>query len=115
MLELAKSGADIDGVVSFHGGFGPQTNSEELNDIKSNILILHGAQDKLENVLSFTKALDNAKKDWQLVVYSGAVHTFTNPAAGNDPSKGSAYNETAARRSWEEMKIFFNDIFNEGE
>ena len=114
VLELAKSGADIDGVVSFHGGFSPQTNSEELKDIKSNVLILHGAQDRIDNVLSFTKALENANKDWQLVVYSGAVHTFTNPAAGNDPSKGSAYNETAAKRSWEEMQIFFNDIFSKG-
>jgi dienelactone hydrolase len=49
--------------------------------------------------------------DWQLVAYGGAVHSFTNPEAGNDPSKGSAYNEAADKRSWAAMKQFFVEIF----
>jgi dienelactone hydrolase len=49
--------------------------------------------------------------DWQLVMYGGAVHSFTNPASGNDPSKGVAYNEKADRRSWQAMKDFFAEMF----
>ena len=54
-----------------------------------------------------------AKVDWQLVKYSGAVHSFTNPASGNDNSKGAAYNEKADKRSWEAMRLFLNEIFNQ--
>jgi dienelactone hydrolase len=49
--------------------------------------------------------------DWQIVIYGGAVHSFTNPDAGHDPSRGAAYNEKADRRSWEAMKTFFREIF----
>jgi dienelactone hydrolase len=49
--------------------------------------------------------------DWQLNIYGGAVHSFTNPGAGNDPSKGTAYNAKADRRSWEAMELFFREIF----
>jgi dienelactone hydrolase len=49
--------------------------------------------------------------DWQMVLYGGAVHSFTNPASGNDPSKGVAYNERADRRSWRAMKSFFAELF----
>ena len=49
--------------------------------------------------------------NWQMNIYGGAVHSFTNPASGNDPSKGAAYNEQADKRSWEEMKMFFQEIF----
>lgn len=52
-----------------------------------------------------------AKAGWQMVFYSGAVHSFTHPEAGNDPSKGAAYQEASDRRSWEAMKGFFAEIF----
>ena len=59
---------------------------------------------------AFQDEMKKSGADWQMVAYGGAVHTFTNPAAGNDPSRGSAYNEKAARRSWENMKAFFAEI-----
>jgi len=57
--------------------------------------------------------MENAVKDYILTEYSGAVHSFTNLNAGTDPSKGSAYNENADKRSWEAMKVFFKEIFSE--
>ena len=62
-------------------------------------------------VAAFEDEMRAAKVDWQLVKYSGAVHSFTNPGAGSDNSKGAAYNETADRRSWIAMKAFFEEIF----
>ena len=112
-LELARSGAPIKGVVSFHGGLGPQNPKDALN-IKAKVLALHGADDpfvKEEEVKAFEQEMREAKVDWQLVKYSGAVHSFTNPEAGNDNSKGAAYNKSADERSWIAMKDFFAEIF----
>lgn len=112
-LELARSGASLAGVVSFHGGL-DTPHPEDAKQIKARILILHGADDPTvppEQVLAFEKEMREAGIDWQLVAYGGAVHAFTNPAAGNDNSKGFAYNESAARRSWQAMKDFFAEIF----
>jgi dienelactone hydrolase len=55
--------------------------------------------------------MEKAGVDWQMVLYGGAVHSFTNPASGNTPSTGAAYNEKADKRSWEAMRLFFNEIF----
>jgi dienelactone hydrolase len=66
---------------------------------------------KQEQVDAFWNEMKKTSADWQLNVYSGAVHSFTNPASGNDPSKGIAYNEKAARRAWSAMKMFFDEIF----
>ncbi|MGE5350954.1 MAG: dienelactone hydrolase family protein, partial [Acidobacteriota bacterium] len=77
-------------------------------------LICTGANDKSvppDMRQAFQKEMDNAGVDWQMNIYSGAVHSFTNPASGNDPSKGVAYNANADRRSFEAMKLFFNEIF----
>ena len=112
-LELARSGADIAGVVSFHGNL-DTPNPQDAKNIKCRILALHGGSDpyvKRENVNAFWDEMTNAGVDWQLIVYSQAVHGFTNPANGNDPSKGAAYNEKADHRSWDEMRRFFDDIF----
>lgn len=113
VLELARSGADVDGVVSFHGNLDtPQP--EDAEQIQAKVLVLHGADDPLvpqEQVTAFKKEMQDAKVDWQMVSYGGAVHSFTNPDAGNDPSQGSAYNAQADRRSWEDMKQFFGEIF----
>jgi dienelactone hydrolase len=57
------------------------------------------------------KEFDAAKVDWQMVYYSGAVHSFTQTMAGNDNSKGAAYNASADKRSWEAMKDFFDEVF----
>ena len=113
VLELARSGAELDGFVSFHGGLNtPQP--ENTRSISGAVLVLHGADDpyvKTEEVLRFQEEMRAAKADWQLIYYSGAVHAFTNPAAGNDNSSGAAYNEVAARRSWKTMQVFFQEIF----
>lgn len=113
VLELARSGADIEGVVSLHGGLGT-ANPSDANNIKCRVLLLHGGDDPYvptEEVNAFVKEMQDAKVDWQMISYGGAVHSFTQREAGNDASKGSAYNEDAARRSWQHMMLFFDEIF----
>lgn len=117
VLELARSGAEVDGVVSFHGGLGSPT-PEDAEKIKGKVLVLHGAVDPFvptDEVLAFGEEMSNANVDWQLVAYGGAVHSFTDRNAGNDPSTGSAYDEKADKRSWEDMRQFFREIFGESE
>lgn len=112
-LELARSGADIKGVVGFHTSLDTQ-RPDDARNIKGKILICTGANDKSvppEMRQAFQQEMDNAGVDWQMNIYSGAVHAFTNPNSGNDPSKGVAYNANADRRSWEAMKLFFQEIF----
>jgi dienelactone hydrolase len=114
VLELARSGADIAGVVSFHGGL-DTPNPADAKNIKCKVLVLHGGDDPhvpQKDVEAFEDEMRTADVDWQLVVYGSAVHAFTNPAAGNDKSRGAAYNARADRRSWEAMKLFFVEIFH---
>jgi dienelactone hydrolase len=112
VLELARSGAPLSGVVSFHGNL--DTPSPETSLIKAKVLVLTGALDPYvtpERVREFEDEMKKAGADWFMVSYGGAVHSFTNTASGADPSKGIAYNETADRRSWRAMKDFFSEIF----
>jgi dienelactone hydrolase len=113
VLELARSGADLKGFVSFHGGLStPQPAGSGA--IKGAVLVLHGADDphvKTSDVLAFQEEMRKAGADWQMNIYGNAVHSFTNPAAGNDNSRGSAYNKKAAERSWKAMQLFFTEIF----
>lgn len=113
VLELARSGADVAGVVSFHGGLST-ANPADAKNIRGKVLVLHGADDPHvtpKEVETFEEEMRNSGVDWQFVAYGGAVHAYTNPSAGNDNSKGAAYNATADRRSWEAMKVFFAEIF----
>lgn len=113
VLELARSGAGIAGVVSFHGGLSSPTPADASN-IKAKVLALHGADDPNvppKEVAAFEDEMRQGGVDWQLVAYGGAVHAFTDWDAGNDNSRGVAYNERADRRSWEAMKQFFAEIF----
>jgi dienelactone hydrolase len=113
VLELARSGADVAGVVSFHGGLDSPAPQDAKN-IKARILVLHGGIDPHvpdTEVAGFIKEMRDAKVDWQLVYYGDAVHSFTSKAAGNDPSRGAAYHELTARRSWKAMKSFFKELF----
>ncbi len=113
VLELARSGASLNGVVSFHG-FLNTPNPADARNIKCKVLVCHGGDDPYESpeeVAAFQDEMRKANVDWQFDVYGGAVHSFTDPDAGNDNSKGAAYNERADKRSWEAMKTFFAEIF----
>jgi dienelactone hydrolase len=113
VLELARSGADIAGVVSFHGALNTP-NPADAKNIKCKVLVCHGANDGFvpaEEVAAFQKEMRDAGVDWQMIFYGGAVHSFTNPDAGKTGLAGVAYNERADKRSWEAMKSFFAEIF----
>ena len=113
VLEMARSGAQLVGVVSFHGGLGTPDPGHAKN-IKGKVLALHGGDDPFvpsNEVLAFQDEMRKAGVDWYFVSYGGAVHSFTNPDSGNDPSRGAAYNERANKRSWEAMRLFFAEIF----
>lgn len=113
VIELARSGADIAGVVSFHGGLDSPTPADGKN-IRCKVLALHGGDDPFvpaAGVAAFEDEMRKAGVDWQLIAYGGAVHSFTRADSGNDPSTGAAYNERADRRSWEAMRAFFAEIF----
>jgi len=113
VLELARSGAPLAGAVSFHGNL-DTPNLQDANNIKGQVLALHGGSDPYvgpEQVQAFEKEMSDAKVDWKLVVFGGAVHGFTNPNNGSDPAKGVAYNEKADKGSWRDMQEFFDNIF----
>jgi dienelactone hydrolase len=114
VLEMARGSADTCGVVSFHGGL-DTPNAADAKNIKCKILVLTGAKDPhvdANQLAAFQKEMTDANVDWHLIVYSGAVHGFTNPANGDKVSSGVAYNANADRRSWEAMKSFFAELFN---
>jgi dienelactone hydrolase len=113
VLELAYSGADLAGVVSFHGGL-PRLQPDDLKRIKAAILVLHGADDPHvapADIAAFEQGMRQAGVDWQMVFFGGAVHSFTNPAAGHNRAAGAAYDARAARRSWRCMQEFFREIW----
>lgn len=111
VLELANSGADIQGVLSFHGHLPlPQAN----DTIKAKILVMHGADDPyvpIKDVLAYQDSLRKAGADWQMVFYGNAVHSFTNSSLDSDNSKGAAYNKKADYRSWQHAIDFFDEMF----
>jgi dienelactone hydrolase len=112
VLELVRSGADIQGVVSFHGGLGTPTPQDAKN-IKCPLLICHGADDPNvppAEVEAFKKEMNDAGVKYEFIAYPGAVHAFTQKSAGNDNSKGAAYNAEADAKSWEAMKAFFAKV-----
>ena len=112
VLELARAGAEVKGVVSFHGSLDSPTPADGKN-IKTKVLILHGADDPFvpaDGIAGKVAEFNAAKVDWQMVSYSGAVHSFTKKYAGNDVSKGNAYDAKAEARSWVHMQAFFNEV-----
>ena len=111
-LELARSGAPLAGVISFHGNLDTPSRADAKN-IKGKVLVLHGGDDPFilsEQMTAFQDEMRKAGVDWQVYIYGGAVHSFTNPDSGNDPSRGLAYNQTAERRSFEAMRLFFAEV-----
>jgi len=112
VIELARSGAVLNGIVSFHGGLDSPVPADGKN-IQCKVLVCHGADDpfeKPEDLAAFEKEMRAANVDWRLIMYGGAVHSFTQPMAdGSMP--GAKYNERADKRSWQDMKQFFAEIF----
>jgi dienelactone hydrolase len=111
-LEAARAHLNVKGVVSFHGGLGKDA-SRPSEPITTKVLVCHGADDPYESkeeITAFQQEMRDTKADWQMVYYANAVHAFTDPEAGNDNSKGAAYNEKAAKRSFEHLKVFLNEV-----
>jgi dienelactone hydrolase len=111
VLDLARSGTDISGVVSFHGLL--MSSDISTDGIQAKVLVLHGERDPmvpLSMVDDFQKEMTEAEADWQLHSYGNAYHAFTNKEA-NDPNLGTQYNENADKRSWQSMMNFFAEIF----
>ncbi len=112
-LELARSGVAVAGIVSFHGGLATP-HPEDAKNIKGRVLVLHGADDphvKADEVLAFEEEMRQAHVDWQLKAYGGAVHAFAVKEAGNDRSKGAAYDPKADARSWVDLQAFLGELF----
>jgi len=112
-LELARSGADIAGVVTFHSSLSTP-NPDDSKAIKGKVLVCTGADDpnvKATDVTAFEDEMRKASVDYQVNVYGDAVHGFTNPSATGPKSGGYAYNASADKRSWEAMQAFFNQVF----
>jgi len=110
-LEAARAGLRVKAVVSFHGGLDVPAGFVP-GPVSAKVLVCHGADDPFvpaKDVAAFQDEMRKAKADYVFVAYSGAVHAFTQKEAGNDNSKGAAYNETAQRRSWQHMKDFFKE------
>ena len=112
-IEAARANMKVKGVISLHGGLGKDA-ARETKEITAKVLVLHGADDPYvpeKEIIAFQNEMRSAKADWQMNYYANAVHAFTEKSAGNDNSKGAAYNELADKRSWEAMKVFFKEVF----
>ncbi len=112
VLDLARTGTDLAGVVSFHGLFGSPGNTAG-NKIKAKVLALHGWDDPMappDQVVSLAEELSSMGADWQVHGYGNTMHAFTNPQA-NDPDFGTVYSPDADRRSWNAMQDFLSEIF----
>jgi dienelactone hydrolase len=113
VLEAARGGADLAGVASFHGGV-DTPDPAKPGSVKAKVLVLAGGDDPFvppAQMSAFEEEMRKAGADWQVHVYGGAAHSFSNPEADGYGLKGASYNEKADRRSWEAMKDFFAEIF----
>ena len=111
VLELARSGADVAGVVSIHGIFTPGDIANE--DVKAKVLCLHGHDDPMvtpEQVLAFETEMTEAGADWQVHAYGNTMHAFTNPHA-NNPDFGTMYDKVAEKRTYQSLANFLDEIF----
>jgi dienelactone hydrolase len=112
-LELARSGAPVRGVVSFHGGLQTQRPAE-AGAVKAKVLVCTGADDPFvphAQVGAFAEEMTKAGVDWQVISYGHTVHSFTNPDADKVGAPGIKYNKLSDERSWKAMKSFFEEIF----
>lgn len=120
VLHMARTGADLDAVVSFHGSL-DSFHKVESGDIKAQILVCNGAADPFvtaEQIAKFKQEMDDAEAKYQFVDYEGAVHGFTNPGADENGQKFNlplAYNAQADSSSWSQMTALFNQVFSAGD
>lgn len=113
VMQLAYSGADVNGVVSFHGSL-PAATAAQYDNINAKILAAHGNADPFvtaQQVTAFKQSLEDAGADWQLLSFGGVKHSFTNPAADVYGLDALAYDAQADQRSWQAMHNFFSEIF----
>ncbi len=116
VMQMAYAGADLDGVVSFHGSLPLPDVMLDEGDIKTKILVAHGGSDPFvsnEKLIKFQTALTELKADLQVVTYAGVKHSFTNPGADARGMEALKYSPDADRRSWQQMQMFFKEIFAE--
>jgi dienelactone hydrolase len=112
VLDLARTGADVKGIVSFHGLLSAPDNIP-APQIKASILALHGYDDPMvtpSDVFTFGEEMTAAKADWEVNMYGNTMHAFTNPLA-NDPDFGTVYSKSADEKSWLAMRAFLQMIF----
>ncbi len=110
VLDLARSGADLKGVVSFHGLFTPADLPNA--NITAKVLALHGYDDPMgtpDQLIAFANELTAAGADWQIHAYGNTQHAFTNPLA-NDPDFGTVYDAKADKRSWQALQNFLQEV-----
>jgi dienelactone hydrolase len=111
-IEAARANMKVQGVVSFHGGLGKDA-TRPIDKIIPKVLVLHGADDPYvpkEEVDDFQYEMRASGADWQMVYYANSVHAFTHKEAGNDNSKGAAYNQLADMRSWIALQNFLKEV-----
>lgn len=112
VLELARDGADVRGVVCFHGGL-ETTMPAKPGEVKAKVLVCTGADDPIipqEHIAAFQEEMRKAGADWQVVTYGNAGHSFTNPAADGSLAPHFIYNAAADQRSWTAMQSFLAEI-----
>lgn len=112
-IELARSGAAIKAAVSFHGGL-DSLNPRDGKNIKAKLLIHHGDVDPFvpaKDIDAFEREMKDHKVSYEMIRYPGAVHSFTEKGAGDDPKKGAAYNKDADEKSFAKTKEFFRELF----
>ncbi len=118
VINMARMGTDIDGVVSYHGSL-TTGNPAKAGDVKTRVLVFNGADDPLvtaEQIDAFKSEMDAAKADYRFVNYPGALHGFTNPGAdkkGEEFGLPLAYDKNADQDSWSQTQAFFDEIFSE--
>jgi len=116
VLELARDGADLKAVVSFHGVLATRTPAVSAN-VKASVLVCTGADDPLapsEQVAAFENEMRGAGvRDWQVISYGNTLHGFTNPAADGSMMRTALYSEQADRRSWASMRSLFDEVFRD--
>ncbi|VAW59160.1 Dienelactone hydrolase family protein [hydrothermal vent metagenome] len=115
VIQLAYGGADLKGIVSFHGAL-PIADKENFGKIKAKMLMAHGNADpfiRRESLTKFQDTLDKAKANWNMITYGNARHSFTNPESDSHAMDALKYDKYADEHSWKAMQVFLDEIFEQ--